>query len=45
MSEYQFYEFRSVDRPLTTKEQQEIDKWSSRTSPSSTGATFIYNYK
>jgi len=44
MSEYQFYEFQSVDRPLTTKEQQEIDKWSSRTSPSSTGATFIYNY-
>ena len=44
MSEYQFYEFRSIDRPLSTREQQEIEGWSSRTSPTSTGATFIYNY-
>ncbi len=44
MSEYQFYEFRSIDRPLTAQEQQEIGRWSSRTSPTATGATFIYNY-
>ena len=44
MSEYQFYEFLSIDRPLTTKDQQEIQGWSSRTSPTPTGATFIYNY-
>ena len=44
MSEYQFYEFRSIDRPLTAKEQQEIGRWSSRTYPTATGATFIYNY-
>ena len=44
MSEYQFYEFRSIDRPLTTQEQREIGRWSSRTHPTSTGATFVYNY-
>jgi len=30
MSEYQYYEFQTVDRPLTTKEQAEIKKLSSR---------------
>lgn len=44
MSEYQYYEFRSIDRPLTAKEQEEIESWSSRTSPTVTGAIFIYNY-
>ncbi len=44
MSEYQFYEFRSIDRPLTTAEQQTIGQWSSRTYPTSTGATFTYSY-
>jgi hypothetical protein len=44
VSEYQFYEFRSIDRPLTTKEQQVIGGWSSRTYPTSTGATFTYSY-
>lgn len=42
MSEYQFYEFRSIDRPLTTEEQQEIGRWSSRARVTSTGATFVY---
>ncbi len=44
MSEYQYYEFRSIDRPLTEKEQNEIGSWSSRTNPSPTGAVFVYNY-
>lgn len=44
MSEYQFYEFRSVDRSLTEKEQQEIARWSSRTFPTAAGATFVYHY-
>ena len=44
MSTYQFYEFRIIDRPLTTEEQQEIARWSSRAHVTSTGATFVYNY-
>jgi hypothetical protein len=44
MSEYQYYEFRCIDKPLTAKEQKEIGRWSSRTHPTSTGAIFIYNY-
>jgi len=44
MSEYQFYEFRSIDRPLTAEEQQKIGRWSSRAHVTSTGATFVYNY-
>ncbi len=45
MSEYQYYEFRCIDRPLTAEEQKEIGSWSSRTHPTSTGASFIYNYR
>lgn len=45
MSEYQYYEFRCIDRPLTAEEQKEIGGWSSRTHPTSTGAIFIYNYR
>ena len=30
MSEYQFYEFRTVNRTLTKVEQTEINTWSSR---------------
>ena len=44
MSEYQYYEFRCIDRPLTAEEQKEIGGWSSRTHPTSTMAIFIYNY-
>ncbi len=44
MSEYQYYEFRCIDRPLKAEEQKEIGSWSSRTHPTSTGAIFIYNY-
>ena len=44
MSEYQFYEFKAIDSPLSKKEKSEIGKWSSRTNPSNTGAIFTYSY-
>lgn len=44
MSEFQLYQFKSVDRPLTAEEQREIGSWSSRTEPTSTSATFSYAY-
>ncbi|NUO83219.1 hypothetical protein HUU05_24365 [candidate division KSB1 bacterium] len=44
MSEYQYYEFQSLDRPLTEKERAEIGSWSSRTTPTSTQAIFTYSY-
>lgn len=40
MSEFQLYQFKAVDRPLTTEEQREVGSWSSRTQPTSTSATF-----
>ncbi len=30
MSEYQYYEFRSLDRPLTKKQMDELRDYSSR---------------
>ena len=45
MSEYQYYEFRCIDRPLKEEEQKKIESWSSRTRPTSTGAIFVYNYR
>jgi len=44
MSEYQYYEFQTIDRPLTKAEQQEISELSSRVQLSSTRAAFTYNY-
>jgi hypothetical protein len=44
MSEYQYYEFQTIDRLLTPKEQDEIRKLSSRVQLNSTQATFLYNY-
>lgn len=44
MSEYQYYEFQAIDRPLTTKEQAEIKKLSSRVRLTPTHAIFLYNY-
>ena len=44
MSEYQYYEFRAIDRPLTAEEQQTIGKLSSRVDLSPTHASFVYNY-
>lgn len=44
MSEYQYYEFRAIDRPLTAEEQETIGKLSSRVDLSPTHASFVYNY-
>ena len=44
MSEYQYYEFQAIDRPLTAKEQQEIKALSSRAQVTPTQATFLYHY-
>lgn len=44
MSEYQYYEFQTIDRPLTAKEQAEIKKLSSRVQLTPTQAIFLYNY-
>lgn len=44
MSEYQFYEFRAIDKPLSKEDKAQIGSWSSRTSPTNTGATFTYHW-
>lgn len=44
MSEFQIYQFKSIDRPLTDAERKEIDTWSTRTTPTATSATFTYAY-
>ena len=44
MSEYQFYEFMAIDRPLTEKERKEVSSFSSRTEASMYGASFVYHY-
>ena len=44
MSEYQYYEFRTVNRTLTREEVKEVNSWSSRGNVTSTSASFTYNY-
>jgi hypothetical protein len=44
MSEYQYYEFQAIDRPLTDKEQQELRGLSSRAEISATGFVNVYHY-
>jgi hypothetical protein len=44
VSEYQYYEFRAIDRPLTEEEQAAVGKLSSRVDLSPTHAIFVYNY-
>jgi hypothetical protein len=44
MSEYQYYEFQTIDCPLTPKEQAEIKELSSRVKLTQTQAIFLYNY-
>jgi hypothetical protein len=44
MSEFQIYQFKSIDRPMTDAERKEIGTWSSRTIPTATSATFTYAY-
>lgn len=44
MSEYQYYEFQTLDRHLTQAEKTEISKLSSRVKPTSTTTIFTYSY-
>ncbi|CCI15973.1 hypothetical protein MICAF_170011 [Microcystis aeruginosa PCC 9807] len=42
MSEYQYYEFHAIDRPLTQEERAAISQLSSRVKPTATSASFTY---
>ncbi|QLE54206.1 hypothetical protein [Nostoc sp. TCL26-01] len=44
MSEYQYYEFLALDRPLTSAEKTYVQSLSSRVQLTSTQAVFVYNY-
>ncbi|NWF78696.1 MAG: hypothetical protein HXY37_01460 [Chloroflexi bacterium] len=44
MSEYQYYEFQTIDRPLTAEQQAAVRKLSSRVELSATRAAFNYSY-
>ena len=44
MSEYQYYEFQAIDRPLTDEEQAAIRQLSSRVVLTPISAAFTYNY-
>lgn len=44
MSEYQYYEFQAIDRPLTLQEQQAVARLSSRVEPHPRRAVFVYNW-
>ncbi|MEA5598217.1 hypothetical protein [Rivularia sp. UHCC 0363] len=44
MSEYQYYEFLALDKPLTATEKADIESLSSRVHITSNQATFVYNY-
>jgi hypothetical protein len=44
MSEYQYYEFQAVDRPLSSADQTYLRGLSSRASVSATRASFVYSY-
>ena len=44
MSEYQYYEFQAIDRPLTEEEQQAVARLSSRVNPHPRQAVFVYHW-
>jgi hypothetical protein len=44
MSEYQYYEFQAIDRPLTEEEQQAVSQLSSRVDPHPWRAVFVYHW-
>ena len=44
MSEYQYYEFRAIDKTLTEKEKAAVSALSSRAYVTSHVASFVYNY-
>ena len=45
MSEFQLYRFKTIDRPLTNDEQEEVRSWSSRAEITSTSAFLPYSCK
>ncbi len=44
MSEYQYYEFQSVDRPLTAKQMDELRRYSSRAQITPSSFVNVYNF-
>jgi len=44
MSEYQYYEFQTIDRLLTEKEQREVNELSSHIDVTSSRAVVTYNW-
>lgn len=44
MSEYQYYEFQALDRPLTQAQRDAISRLSSRVKPTATTAQFTYSH-
>jgi len=44
MSEYQYYEFRAIDQPLTEEQKEVVSSLSSRAYVTSHQASFVYNY-
>ena len=44
MSEYQYYDFRSIDKPLTRQQKKEVADLSSRSRLTAYSAEFVYNY-
>ena len=44
MSEYQYYEFQAIDRPLTPEEQRAVARLSSRVEPHPRRAVFTYSF-
>ena len=44
MSEYQYYEFQAVDRPLTQKEMSELRRYSSRAEITSSSFVNVYDW-
>ena len=44
MSEYQYYEFQAVDRPLTSAQMDELHQYSSRAQVTPSSFVVVYNY-
>ncbi len=44
MSEYQYYEFQALDKPLTKQQQKELRSLSSRAEITATSFVNEYNY-
>ncbi|MEO0756410.1 MAG: hypothetical protein AAFY78_05995 [Cyanobacteria bacterium J06648_16] len=44
MSEYQYYEFQALDRPLSEADKAHIRTLSSRVEPTARSASFVYHY-